>query len=274
MLGDLVLAEEGWAGVGEGTGRQGRQGLGVLNTSGPQPYGHRVGAPHRHHPAQGRQAGAVGGVQGGGVQGRDHVRTAPRGAGQGLVPPGTGNTAVVPRQQDRVHGQVPPGGGPGVDLVLQQPGSAVGLLDHGVRVAQDPGQEPGHGLDHHQGGRLPAVEDVVADRELTHLHAPGAVVLGDAGVNALIASAGQDQVLGTGQVLDDPLGQDVPGGGGDDEHGAAPLRGVRPGTGCLGGCPRRPGTVWSGWGGQLGTARRSDRGGPGATRSWLDPAAS
>ena len=42
-------------------------------------------------------------------------------------------------------------------------------------------------------------------------------MLGHAGVDALVAAAGEDQGVGAGQVLGGALGEDLTRGGGDDE---------------------------------------------------------
>ena len=66
------------------------------------------------------------------------------------------------------HLAAAPGGGAGVDGVLEQ-AVLVRLLEQRVGVAHEAGQQPGHRLDDHQGGGLAAVEHVVADRHLAHL---------------------------------------------------------------------------------------------------------
>ena len=58
-------------------------------------------------------------------------------------------------------------------------------------VAQDAGQEPGHGLDHHQGGQLAAGQHEVADRQLAV-----AQVVGHPLVDPLVAPAQQGEAAG------------------------------------------------------------------------------
>lgn len=134
---------------------------------------------------------------------------------------------MVAGEQDGVNLQISPPGGAGVDGVLQQACDSVGLLDQGLGVAQDPGQEPGDGLDHDNGGDLSPVEHVVADAQLAHLDAAGGVVLGHARVDALVTAAGEDQAVGSGQVLGGALGEDLTRGGGDDEDLTADSGAVR-----------------------------------------------
>ena len=62
---------------------------------------------------------------------------------------GTGDPAVVAGEQHLRHVVAPPGGGLGVDGVLEQ-AVLVRLLDERLRVADDPGQQPPDGLDHRQ----------------------------------------------------------------------------------------------------------------------------
>src|SRR5699024_12831710 len=73
-----------------------------------------------------------------------------------------------------------------------------GVLDMGLLVAQDTGQQTGDRLDHDQGRRLPSVEDVVADTELLHRHVFYGF-LRDPGVDALVASTAEDEVFFVGQ---------------------------------------------------------------------------
>ena len=61
-------------------------------------------------------------------------------------------------------------------------------------IAEHVGQQPDHGLDHHQRGRLAAGQHVVADRHLFDAH-PARGVVDDALVDALVAPAREHQVL-------------------------------------------------------------------------------
>ena len=180
------------AGIGEGARRELGQGVGVVGGGVAKAHRNRVVRPGRDRPPQASQERAVLTIQAGGVQGPDHVGSALDGAGEGLVPSESGDTAVVTGEQGGVDLVVSPPGGAGVDGVLQQAGDSVGLLDQGLGVAQHPGQEPGDGLDHDNGGDLSPVEHVVADAQLAHLDAAGGVVLGHARVDALVAAAGED----------------------------------------------------------------------------------
>ena len=91
-----------------------------------------------------------------------------------------GDLEPAPRRRLRVH------------RVLQQPGRAVRLLDEGLGVADDAGQQPADGLDDDEGRDLAAVQHVVADGELGHRDVrPVRVVRGDPRVDALVPAAGE-----------------------------------------------------------------------------------
>ena len=62
------------------------------------------------------------------------------------------------------------------------------------RITHHIGQQTHHRLDHHQSSRLPAGQDVVADRNLFDAH-PGGGVIGHPLVDAFVAAAGEHQVL-------------------------------------------------------------------------------
>ena len=117
-----------------------------------------------------------------------------------------------------------PAGGLGVAGVLEQ-AVLVGLLQQRLRVAHEPREQPGDRLDDHQRGDLAAVEDVVADRELPDV-VGGGVVVGHPLVDALVAAAGDDQVLVGGQLAGDRLRERRAAGGGDDQRRAGREHGV------------------------------------------------
>ena len=98
----------------------------------------------------------------------------------------------------------------GVDRALQQP-LDVRLLDHRLRVAKHPGQQPGDRLDDDQHRGFAPGQHVVADGDLQHLPA-GARVGDHPGVDALIAPAGEDQPVRTGQPLGDAWVKGTPDG--------------------------------------------------------------
>ena len=75
---------------------------------------------------------------------------------------------VVAGEQHRRDVVAAPGGGLGVDGVLQQAGVAVRLLGQRLGVAHEAGQQPDDRLGDHQRGDLAAVEHVVAERHLAH----------------------------------------------------------------------------------------------------------
>src|SRR5699024_7115326 len=85
-------------------------------------------------------------------------------------------------------------------------------------VAQDTGQQSGDRLDHDQGRRLPSVEDVVADTEFFHRHVFRGF-LRDPGVDALVASTAEDEVLFLGQPFRVGLPERATAGCGQNEAG-------------------------------------------------------
>src|SRR5690606_5248898 len=90
------------------------------------------------------------------------------------------------------------------------------------------GQQPGDRLDDDERGDLPAVEHVVPDRDLADEDVgPARVVLHDAGVDALVAAAGDDDPVGPGELLGGALGEDLPGRGGDEQDGGCRVLGCR-----------------------------------------------
>ena len=208
MLLNLLVSQEGGTGVREGPRGQRREVGQVLRQGRAHDRLDRVLGAGRHHPATARQGCPVRAVQASRIQARDHVRAALGGAGNGLVAALACDEGVVASQQLRpALGQVEPSPGhrTGVDLVLQQAGAGVRLLHDRLGVAQHPGTQTGDGLDHDQAGDLSAVEDVVTDGQLADLDAGPAVVLGDARVDPLVAAAGEDDLVGPGQVLGHPL---------------------------------------------------------------------
>ena len=74
------------------------------------------------------------------------------------------------------------------------------LLDQRLGVAHEAGQQPDDGLDDGQRGDLSAVEHVVAERELRAPRTPGRGVVEHPLVDALVAAAGEDEVLAGGQL--------------------------------------------------------------------------
>ena len=90
------------AGVGEGTGRELGQGLGIVDGGVANAHRNRMVRPDRDRPALGGQGRTVLTIQAGGVQCPDHVGPALDGAGDGLVPSRSGDTAVVTGEQDGI----------------------------------------------------------------------------------------------------------------------------------------------------------------------------
>ena len=89
----------------------------------------------------------------------------------GLLVAPCGDRAVVAGEQHRRDVEAAPGGGLGVDRVLEQ-AVLVGLLGERLGVAHEAGQQPDDGLDDGQRGHLAAVEHVVAERQLPHVEPP------------------------------------------------------------------------------------------------------
>src|SRR5690606_2353140 len=87
-----------------------------------------------------------------------------------------------------------------------------------VGVAEDTGQQPGHGLGDDQYGCLAAGQHVVADGDLVDRHA-GGVLVDDPAVDALVAGRGEDQPGALGEVDGELLGEGSAAGGGDDQGG-------------------------------------------------------
>src|SRR5512133_1774750 len=181
----------------------------------------------------------------GGVPGPlQQVGAIPAGALQGLLAAPALHGAVVAGAEHGRDLQAPVDGRPGVLRVLEQTGRER-LVGGRGGVAHHPGDQPGHGVEDHQGGRLPAGQDEVAEGQ--DLVDAGS----DAPVDALVAAAAQDQAGLGGQAPGDPvveaaavrgeqpapgraLGLQVvegvegvePGAGGHDHAGAAAEGGV------------------------------------------------
>jgi len=100
---------------------------------------------------------------------------------------------MVAAQQHLGHREIAPHGRLGVAGVLEQ-AVLVALLGQALRVADHARNQAPDRLDHRHRRHLPAVEHVVADAELANLRALR-VVLDDALVDSLVATAGEDEVL-------------------------------------------------------------------------------
>src|SRR5215218_4617612 len=165
----------------------------------------------------------------GGVAGPlQQVGPLPAGALQRLLAPPALHGAVVARAEHGRDLQAPVDGRPGVLRVLEQAGRER-LVGGRGGVAHHPGDQPGHGVQDHQGGRLPAGQDEVADRQ--DLVDAGA----DALVDALVAAAAQDQARLGGQAPGDPVVEATAVGGEQHDPGRAVglqvVEGVEPGAG-------------------------------------------
>src|SRR5699024_6188538 len=124
-----------------------------------------------------------------------------QGLAQRLVAPPTIHHPVVARQQNGGHLSSTPLGGFGVDRPFHEVFHATGgegVLDVGLSVAQDTGQQSGDRLHHDQARRLPTVEDEVADTEFFHRHVCCGC-LRHPGFDALVASTAEDEGFFLGQ---------------------------------------------------------------------------
>ena len=81
----------------------------------------------------------------------------------------------------------------------------MGLFDQRVRVAHESVEETRDSLGEHHRRDLAAVEHVVADGKLKDLDAGCAVVLRDPRIDAFVATAGDDDLVGSRQVFHDGL---------------------------------------------------------------------
>lgn len=133
-----------------------------------------------------------------------------------------GDFAMVTAEQDGGNFVVAPRGGLRVHRVLQQT-VGVGLLNQGLRIADDPGKEASNGFHHGQHGYFAAVEDVVAKADRTNRE----VVLrpvDDPLIDTLVASAGKDKVLFLGKFVGQGLVEPLPAGEGTIKTGLEPSR--------------------------------------------------
>ena len=81
------------------------------------------------------------------------------------------------------------------------------FFNEGVRVSHETVEKTRNSLSENHRGDLAAVEDVVADGKLDDLNAGATIVFGDAGVDALVSTAGNDDLVGAREVLHARLGQ-------------------------------------------------------------------
>ena len=102
---------------------------------------------------------------------------------------------MIARSQHLGHLPAPELGRAGVVGVLEQ-ARGEALLGGRALVAQDAGQQPGHRLDHHQGGQLPAGQHEVAHRQLTVDQ-----MVAHPLVHPLVATAEQGEAPGEGGQL-------------------------------------------------------------------------
>src|SRR3954454_25265618 len=121
---------------------------------------------------------------------------------EGLLATPRGDLLVVTAQQHLRHVQPTPAGRLGVYRSLEQTLvlRAVRLLDQRLRIADHSGQQTYHSLDHHHRSHFTATENVIADAQLVHPDSPPSV-LNNAGIDSLVPTAGEDQVLLFRQLL-------------------------------------------------------------------------
>src|SRR3990172_2672438 len=132
------------------------------------------------------------------------------GPAERLLPPPTLDFRMVSGEKLLRHGMPPELPGAGVLRPLEDP-PAEGVPVRAFRVAQDAGEKPRDGVHQHQGGKLPAGQDIVPDRDL-----PVGQVVGDPLVHPLVPAADQDQLLLPAQLPGQLLGEKLPLGGEQD----------------------------------------------------------
>ena len=81
---------------------------------------------------------------------------------------------------------------------------SVRLLGQRARIADHPWQEAHHRLDHDHCRDLPATQHVIANAQLVDPH-PAGRMFDDAGVDALVSTASEDQVPFRGQLVREGL---------------------------------------------------------------------
>ena len=168
--------------------------------------------------------------QGGSIQCQREIGPNPRGSLYRAVTTPAFDRGVVATEENlrnlertkfswlRVHG------------ILEQPRSRVRLFDERLRVAHKAVEETRNRLGQDHCRNLTAVEDVVANGKLDNLNPHASVMLGDARVDPLVASAGDDDLVGVRKVLHAPLSQRRARGRWDREDTAERGRGTFPAT--------------------------------------------
>ena len=122
---------------------------------------------------------------------------------QCLAPPPAVDLAVMPREQDRRHGQVPEGLGSRVLRVLEQARcERVALVR---RLGDHARHEPHDGIDEDERRQLPAGEHVVADADLAVDERP------DPLVDSLVATADECEVRQRCQLARQRIGEPLAG---------------------------------------------------------------
>src|SRR4051812_49342168 len=127
----------------------------------------------------------------------EQVRPVLLGAPQRLLPAPPLDRRVVAGDEHAGHVQTTPARRARVGGRLEKAAAVravgKGLLDHRRRIAHEAWQQPSDGLDDDECRDLPTGEHVVAERDLVHPHpAPG--VLGHPRIDALVTSAGDDEM--------------------------------------------------------------------------------
>ena len=89
----------------------------------------------------------------------------------------------------------------------QSVAAGVGLLHDGLGIAHEARQQPCDRLKHYRHGHFAAVEHVVANRILSHVDALRTIMIGDAGIVALVAAASEDQPIGVRKLGGVALGE-------------------------------------------------------------------
>ena len=91
--------------------------------------------------------------------------------------------------------------------VFEESRTRVRFFNEGARVSHKSFEKTRNSLSKNHRGDLATIEHIVANRKLDNLDASAAVVLGNAGVDPLIASTGNDDLVGARKILNPCLGQ-------------------------------------------------------------------
>ena len=133
---------------------------------------------------------------------------------------------MVTRKQHIGHTHAAPYGRPRVLSVLEQRfGAGIRFLHDGFRIAHEPWQQARNRLQHHRYCDFAAVEHIIADRILAHIHALCPIVCRNTRIIALIAPTSEHQPFGVAELGRVTLRKQGCGRIGEDEHGIGGMDG-------------------------------------------------